>query len=453
MLARIQTHILPYWQRWLLGILILLGILGRVWQLDQPANYVFDEQYHVPAARAVLNQDWRIFDWWQPPVSTSGIFADWLHPPIFKYLQAMAIGIWGDTAWAWRLPSVLASFGVIWVSYKIAERLGGRLAGWTAAALVAMSGLNLVQSRVGMNDMVVTFFGLLSLKVYFDRLLKPRAVSEMANRWQWLGVGVWLGLAAATKWTGWLFVMGIAGSEVARQIWVWRQTPVRLHQRLWAGWPWQVFCLGVMPVLIYFLSYWPGFFSGRGLNHLVELQRAIWQYHLTRDRTHPDQSGPVAWWFNTQPVTYWRAQVTPIHQTSQIIAVEQPGIMLLLWWGLGSWLGGLWRSWQVSRVKMFRWLTNPIGWVLAWAVGLSGAFLFSPRIQFFYHFLPSEVLGIILAALMLTRISSSWWRQWGLGLILVLIALVWLGCYPVWTGLLIPLWQVKQVYWLLPSWR
>ena len=46
----------------LIGILIFSWIT-RFYRLSQPASYVFDEQYHVPAVRLINDGDQRAFEW------------------------------------------------------------------------------------------------------------------------------------------------------------------------------------------------------------------------------------------------------------------------------------------------------------------------------------------------------------------------------------------------------
>lgn len=417
---------LPFWWRRLLIGLMCLGLAGIWWRLDQPNELVFDEHYHVLAARAVLQSDWRIFDWWQPP-SDDGTYADWLHPPVFKYLQAGSMLILGDRPLAWRLSSAVAATGVIWLTFILARQVSKRSeTGLLTAALAAMSGLVLVQSRTGMNDIVLTLFGLGAVVAY----TQVRLLHSSSNARKWLLVtGLLLGLATATKWTGWLLAGGLLGLEL------WRQ------RAIWQRWPWIVISLFAVPALIYVIAFWPIWTTGRGWPHFVQLHRAIWQYQVTRDHDHPDQSSAWQWPLNRQQVWYWHGDTTA-DQTADIFAGENPLLNLILLAGVSAWTWQIFRAWrQQKKFPESTW----VWWLyLVWWVPL----LASPRILFQYHYLPTVPLAALLTALAIEPLYRRLTRVgWGLlGVILSLIGFVWILFYPHWTGLPVPLWLAQTIY-------
>lgn len=423
------------WFNWLLGALLLCGVLGSFWRLSFPNELVFDERYHVPAARAVLQGDWRIFDWWQPPLAADGSYADWLHPPLFKYFQAGSIAIFGDGPIGWRFPSALAGLAIIWLGYLLATQLSGQRAGWIAATLLALSGLRLVQSRTGMNDAVVTAFILAAAWSYAKTIFSVKKITP--NRGQWLQIGLWLGLAVATKWTGLLAVLAVVLLQSYYQFRLWQNTRAKKRKAIWAWWPWKALCVLFVPAVIFILSYLPLFWSGRDLNHLVTLQQKIWQYHLQRDHAHSEQSTPVAWLLNLQPVTYWKASVTPIHLRAYISTLEQPMLVILLLAALAG-VAVWWKKGINSQLKFLSW----------WFVLLWLPFIFSPRILFHYHFLPAEMFGIVLVAVVLAKVKTQVWLNW----LIAAVGVCWLIFYPHWVGLPVPFLLVERVYWLLPSW-
>jgi dolichyl-phosphate-mannose-protein mannosyltransferase len=407
--------------RWILVFLLGIGIVASWWHLGQPTTFVFDEQYHVRAARAVVQGDWQIFDWWQPP-QTEGIYADWLHPPLFKYLQAGSILLFGDIAFSWRLPSALAGTISLWLVFLLGKKIGGQSVGLLAAVLLAMSGLWLVQSRTGMNDMLVTCLGLSAVVLYADIWLSEK--KSVKSPYQLLWVGVLVGLAIATKWSGGFLAIGLLLLEF------WRQ------RQSWRLWPWIICCLFLVPIVVYVCSYAPLWFSGRNTEHFIQLHQAIMQYQTTRDRVHPDQSVPWQWLSNTQSVRYWQAGMAEIKLT------ELPALVVFEWLGLG-WLL------SASLVQLRR-KTSALSQLPLWIAWLYICWwmpwFFSPRILFYYHYLPAVPILMVIVAWAGKKLPNS--------LVLIgflLLFIQWTQYYLIWTGLPVSLDLIQTVYSFLPT--
>jgi len=439
---------LPRWHQWLMGLIVGVGLIGIWWNLGRPDEYVFDERYHVPAARAVLKADWRIFDWWQPPMASDGTYADWLHPPLFKYFQAGAIFLFGDKPWAWRLPSALAATFSLWLVWKIGLILADKKIAWLGVSLLSLSGLFLVQARTGMNDMVAVSLSLAGIFFY----TRHRWKISQANLNLTL-TGLFLGLALATKWSGLWTWLGIVSYEFVWELKTWWaiKSAGRIKKNNWQRnfqltLPIKIVSFWLIPGLIYLMSFWPIFSSGNGLKHFINLHQNIWQYHVTRDKLHPDQSNPVEWLLNLQPVHYWQATVTPVKTTARISTLENPllsvGLVVTLSWWLWQILGAK-KTQKLKNLGQINWL----GWLFL-AMWLPS--FFSPRILFQYHFLPAMTVAMLLVSSILANRPKIWqWLAW----VLVLGLMSWLIFYPNWTGLPVSLWLAEKVYWLLPSWR
>lgn len=150
---------------------LLLAILAfafftRMYRLHQPSQYIFDEVYHAVTAKLISRNDKRAFEWWNP-VPEPDTAVDWLHPPLAKYTQAIAIRSFGENSFGWRFSSVLFGVLVIVMVYHLAYKLfrDYRVA-LLSAVIASLDGLLLVQSRIAMNDIHVTFFILLTLYNY-----------------------------------------------------------------------------------------------------------------------------------------------------------------------------------------------------------------------------------------------------------------------------------------------
>ena len=95
-------------------MLILLLILSfglRLFTLANPAAYIFDEVYHVPAIKAIAVGNPDPFNpFAQAPEPNTAY--DWLHPPVAKLIQAISVNVFGANSFGWRFPSAL--FGTLY---------------------------------------------------------------------------------------------------------------------------------------------------------------------------------------------------------------------------------------------------------------------------------------------------------------------------------------------------
>jgi len=121
--------------------------------IDQAAGcgFVFDEAHYVRAVRKMLG----------------GEAANNEHPPLAKYLIMYSILAFGDTPFAWRLPSVIAGT----LSLPLLFLLGRRLVGDDKAALLAtllfaldVTGFNI--SSIAILDALSLFFALLGAYLF-----------------------------------------------------------------------------------------------------------------------------------------------------------------------------------------------------------------------------------------------------------------------------------------------
>lgn len=455
---------------WLIWLVIVVALILRLWRLDSPSEAYFDEVYHVPAAQLMSHGDWSAFEWWHPPVDGSNYF-DWLHPPLAKYTQAISIWLGrtvfhSSSALWWRLPSALFGVGTVWLVMLIVQNVGSRmlhshkqatnlqaksvwLAMFFAGMIVATDGLLLVQSRIAMNDALLGF--LLVLAGWL--VLQAQTVQRASVRRVWL-VAVVVGLAMATKWTGifmWFVLIGwlcvvLTGYLVAHELKNVRLVIIKL------------LFMSVLPWVVYGLLYAPAALSHHGYDYVIALHRQVWLYHLNRDSNHAYASKPQQWVLNLRPVWYWQdsklVQVNEKQTASEwranIYAVSHPLLPVL---------GILAIGWAVFTLLVTRNSRDSLFWQLFFLCCMYSAvwlpWLLSPRILFYYHYLPAipylaMIIGIWLVSI-LSRGSDRIWRY------VIFFASIWIFCamlwLPHWLGLRVPKELVDTIYFGLPGWR
>ncbi len=188
-------------------IILFFATVTRLYNLASPKEYVFDEVYHAITAKLIARNDPRAYEWWNPPVEPDTA-VDWLHPPLAKYTQALSMKIFGENSFGWRLSSAIFGVLVIAATAKLADLLfHDKRVALFAAASASLDGLLLVQSRVAMNDIHVTFFILLTLICY--TIYRQRKKKSLKVPWIWLFfTALSAGLAMGTKWSG-IYILGV----------------------------------------------------------------------------------------------------------------------------------------------------------------------------------------------------------------------------------------------------
>jgi len=189
----------------LIGI-IFLAAFTRIWRLDQPTDCYFDEVYFPTTAAKILHGNDKAWDF---------IDSENTHPPLSKDLIAVGEFVFGHRqlvgenpcydkgkdpeiasnpsyaydAFGYRFPGALAGIFSVIFMYLLAKRLlKSELAALVSAFLLSIDGLVLAQSRIATPDTFTLCFLIGSL--YF-------VVSK-----RWFLSGVFLGLAASSKWNG-----------------------------------------------------------------------------------------------------------------------------------------------------------------------------------------------------------------------------------------------------------
>src|SRR3990167_2052157 len=194
---RYYQCILQIMPRHFILILVIITIFSaavRLFRINEPARYYFDEVYHVVTARALAPNNPAAYD----PFAANteeGTAYDWLHPPLAKLIQASSIKLLGDKPVAWRLPSAIFGTALILATAILATVMFGKKAGLIAGLVLAFENLTLVMSRITMNDIFIAFFSVCAFLF--------AAMYSKKQKFIWIFLAsVSLGLAIASKWTG-----------------------------------------------------------------------------------------------------------------------------------------------------------------------------------------------------------------------------------------------------------
>ncbi len=131
------------------------------------------------------------------------------HPPLTWWLIGLVTHVFGsETPIVVRAPFILLSIGSSWLLYRLTERLFGSRPALYAAAAFAFSPLfSLWVGALALTDGLTIFFLLASVSCLAKIIFEPEGAP--GSVWTvWLGAGLCLGLALASKYTAILLLPG-----------------------------------------------------------------------------------------------------------------------------------------------------------------------------------------------------------------------------------------------------
>ncbi|MBI3103661.1 phospholipid carrier-dependent glycosyltransferase [Candidatus Daviesbacteria bacterium] len=326
-------------------VIIIFAAFFRLYRLDYPNKYIFDEVYHAYTAKEYLKGNKEAWSPWGKSTEEGTAF-EWLHPPVSKEIMTASMFILKNTdAWAWRLPGALLGILSVILVYKLASLLFKNAAAAIFSALIfSIDGLNFVQSRIGMNDIYLVTFILASV-IFFVRK-------------NYLLSAIFTGIAISTKWPG-VFLMLI-------------YFPILIDQRQFKN---LIFFVLILPA-IYLLSYTPYFLIGYTWSDFIQLHKQIWWYQTHLKATHDYASPWWSWPLNLYPIWYFVDYIG--ESVANIFASGNPAVFLI---GIGSLLLTLIEGLRKKLKHLLLIVALFLVFWLPWAI--------SPRIMFLYHFSPS----------------------------------------------------------------
>ncbi len=183
-----------------LACLCFLPFLGAVHLFD------WDEINFAECAREML----RTGDWSRPQIDFEPF---WEKPPLFLWMQGVAMRLFGVNEFAARLPNVLCGVATLLVVYRIGRKLHDPLFGWLWVLAWIGSILPQLYFHSGIIDPWFNFFifcGLFGFINFRWQFFGEKASSSRWHKYQWLlyGGGL-LGLAVLTKGPTALLIAGL----------------------------------------------------------------------------------------------------------------------------------------------------------------------------------------------------------------------------------------------------
>lgn len=176
-----------------LAIILFLPGLGLVHLFD------WDELNFAESAREmVVSQNYKYVQIAFEPF--------WEKPPLFIWIQAFFVNLFGDHTWVYRLPNAIAGIITANVAYHIGSYLGRRTLGIFWALTITLTFAPLIYYKSGIIDPVFNLLILLSIWHWY-RITRCDVEGHRPHG-HYLLSGVFIGLAILTKGQTALIIMG-----------------------------------------------------------------------------------------------------------------------------------------------------------------------------------------------------------------------------------------------------
>ncbi len=448
----------------LMGLCLLFGSALRFWQLDNVPVAYFDEINIPQFGWAILNEK----------TGTPFVTA---HPPLTHYLFAIAIWLYyllpwvdGSVPQSWSQIDPLsyrwltAALGVCCVFFAgdwLRRLSGSALAGLLLALFVAIDASLVVDSRAGLNNIVMLALGLAALWCW------QRAEDARWHMGWMVAAGVLFGSVVSIKWNGlgfWLIPVAVLTVSACLSL-VDHYRPVSPA----TGFRWRgpdasrlLAALVVLPLLSYWLWWQPYLWLEQ--QGFLEIHQVMRGFHTQQvgANDHPYCSAWYQWPWQLRPMSYL-FELQPALGESSYRVIHQLGNPALYPLGfiaalvvLVLLLKSCWR-WFVSGV-----LERTFFIQLAILIGLAANLLpwaLVSRCLFSYHYQPASVFSFAaLAWGVACLVRQPWDSRWrnavglvGMGVLLVLVLAAFWYWLPIAVGYPIDIKHFYRLMWL-KSW-
>lgn len=414
----------------LISILVLASILRFV-GLGYPPTYIFDEVYHAFTAREYLHGHKEAWEWWTTP--PKDVAYEWTHPPVAKYGMELGMIIFGENSFGWRVGS--AAFGVasiLGLYLLVLSVIKNKRIALVAAFLVSIEGVHIAQSRVAMNDIYMLCFFVWSLYLAVKARWKSAAILyglTLASKWSALYGIVPLALIYLNQFVASSRSINTSSGAQSRDLSTTVQMKYVKHYLIHL---FKIVRLLLISLAVYVLTFTPFILIGHSWAEWWELHRQMWYYHTHLVATHAYQSTPLEWIFDVRPVWYYVKYLET--STSNIYVIGNP---LILWLGLAA------AALQLKKILKYNYLLFYLLYIV-----FTLPWVFSPRIMFFYHYLPSSVFLCVILATWLNSFSQKY-----LYIFLLLVTFSLLFISPMLYGFAMSRSFWDNLFVIFPSWK
>ena len=452
-------HVLPRAVRirgWIAtGVVGVIASLLRLIGLGHPKTLMFDEIYYVKDAYALWhlgyegnwanNSDAAFASGDFSGLSTDAAYV--VHPQMGKWLIGAGMEVFGpSSSFGWRVMPAIAGILTVILLTRLTMRLtrSPLLAG-LAGLFLAIDGVALTESRIGLLDVFIGFFATLSLYCLVRdrewsraRLARkmagttPGARAPHATIRPWLlAAGIALGLTCSIKWSG-LYLVAVCGIAVV----IWDTLALRrVRARAWflegtVAQGVSDFLQAIPVVIVVYVGCWWSWFTHLGafkhgwtaeqikqglpvpapwlsgyvdnsvfekINDFIAYHQQMYEFHVGLDAPHTYQSKPSGWLLQTRPTSFFWEDKAQVPQTCGggdcIQAITSIG-NIVIWWSAVVALVAVviigvknrdWRAWVP--------LIGYLGMYVPW-------FQYRDRTIFTFYtvaFVPCVVLVLVLA--------------------------------------------------------